>query len=316
MRTLAAALLVALLLPACSSRPAPDVGLTRNSGSAGDAPSPAAASSDSEATTAPTPSATPLVSGAAAPPSDDPEVEGEQRPAPTHPTPAASGGTDPQPQDATATEPPPSNDTSVASSPAEPGTYTYATDGSMTMTGGTPHPLPDTTSLDAEAPSDGRQRTVRDLRDEDGRGQVTETTLIYDHAGVFVSRVKVTSDMGGGLRNVREWQVEPPGLLAPAGAEPGDHSQFTMRSTDTTARVSVEFVRREILEVAGVSVETIVTSIDIVVSGAIQGKQTTTAWVRPSDFLTVKEQVQSDFSSGALRVRTSYQAELDRLTPS
>lgn len=313
MRTFAAAVLLALILPACSSQPAADLDRIGGSESAHSAPSPTGQASTSEATPAPDPA--PSVSSAAAAPTAEPDVAAERRPAPIQPTPATSGGSGAPPQDVGATEPP-NSDSSVASRPAEPGTYTYATDGSMTITGGTPHRLPDTTTLHAGTPSDGRQRTVRDLRDEDGRGQVTETTLLYNDTGVFVSRVKVTSDLGGGLRNVREWRVDPPGLLAPAGAEPGDRSEFTMRSADTTARVSVELLRREPVEIGAVRVDTIVTSIDIVVSGAIEGRQETTAWVRPSDFLTVKEHVESDFSSGALRVQMSYRAELQRLTPS
>lgn len=304
------ALLLAVVLAGCSSPPADVAGPREVSSGGGDA-MPAA------------PAETDVPAGPASPAVDGPTAAGAPQEGAATPTGSATAApAPPPPTDGGAAEddgeaPPPGDDTGApAPRPVEPGTYTYATDGSMTITGGTPRRLPDRTTFRAEAPADGRQHTARDLRDDDGRGQVTETTLLYTDAGVLLSFVKVTSDLGGGLRSVREWRVDPPGLLAPAGAEPGERNQFTMRGGDTTARVTVELLRREDVEVAGQRVETMVTRIDIVVTGAVEGEQTTTAWVRPSDFLTIKEDVDSHFSSGAIAIEMSYRAELVGLDPS
>lgn len=161
----------------------------------------------------------------------------------------------------------------------------------------------------------GEQLAVRDVRDTDGRGQVTATGFVYRDDGVYLSLVRASSELGGGLRDTREWRLEPPELLVAADAEPGYVNTFTMRNADTTAAVTVELLRHETVPIAGQPVATVVTRIHIELSGAVQGTQTTTAWTRPADLLTVKEHVESEVTNGALQLRSAYRAVIQHLEP-
>lgn len=241
----------------------------------------------------------------------------------------ATGPAEPEPQQTSTgapptgerSEPDPHTDepevaTSTAASPRAAGTYRYDTDGYMEATGGDRRSLPDVTTLTVGDANASGQHDVRDVRDEDGRGRVTENTLVYRDDGVYLSRVKVTTDVGGGVRDVREWALDPPELLVSTGAEPGYQRTFAMRNVDTTAQVTVELTGRETLTVDGQRVDTVVTRIHIVLSGSVEGTQTTTAWSRPADLLTVQEHVQSDARNGPLRVRFDYRATLQTLEPS
>ncbi|HEX2240593.1 MAG TPA: hypothetical protein VHJ82_05580, partial [Actinomycetota bacterium] len=76
--------------------------------------------------------------------------------------------------------------------PLQEGTYTYDTDGKATVSGGS-RQMPEETTLSADAPRDGVQRLVRDLRDNDGNGTVVETHVGFANDGVYLSYVKTTS---------------------------------------------------------------------------------------------------------------------------
>jgi hypothetical protein len=212
----------------------------------------------------------------------------------------------------------PGADTSSASAAATPipqGTYSYDTDGDVTISGGAPRPLPSTTLLTASAPSGATQRSIRDLRDSEGMGTVTETDLVYQPEGVYISRVKVTVNFPGGLTDVRELKPDTPALIAPTGGGPGFSTSFVLKGSGTTADVTVKALRNEKLTIAGGQVETVVVEVKIVFSGALTGQQNSTAWILQKNLLTVKEQVSSDIQNGPIRAVTNYQATLKSLTP-
>src|SRR5207237_1671421 len=94
-------------------------------------------------------------------------------------SPAASGGSNAAP-----------------AKPRQPGTYTYDTSGQTTYGGGFSSQMPSQTSLKADPPSGVVQRSVRDLRDSQGNGSVTETWLEFRTDGVYLGRVRNTFTFG------------------------------------------------------------------------------------------------------------------------
>lgn len=245
--------------------------------------------------------------------SEESSAAGEQSPSSQGQAGATSGGGG---GSAKATSP--GADTSSASAAATPipqGTYSYDTDGDVTISGGAPRPLPSTTTLTASGASGATQRSVRDLRDSEGMGTVTETDLVYQADGVYITRVKVTVNFPGGLTDVRELKADAPALIAPTGAGPGFSTNFVLKGSGTTADVSVKALRTEKLTIGGQQVETVVVETKIVFSGSLTGQQTSTSWVWPKHLLIAKEQVSSDVQNGPIRAVTNYEATLKSLSP-
>lgn len=203
-----------------------------------------------------------------------------------------------------------------AAAPVDPGTYTYDTRGERKISGGTRQKFPPATTLEVRAPQGETQYSRRDLRDEDGNGTVTETDLVYTAQGVRLARLKITSNFGSGLTDVREFRPEPPVMLAPTGAGPGDVVRFTLQGSGTTVRVTVRIRKPQTLTIGGRSVETQLVTIDAVFSGALEGKQHTLAWIDPENLLTVKEHVTTDVRNGPVEVHSEYEATLRSLDPS
>lgn len=203
-------------------------------------------------------------------------------------------------------------------SPAAPipaGTYEYDTDGEMTLSGGQPRKMPRVTTLAVAGPSGNEQRSVRDLRDSEGIGQVTETRLRYLPDGIHLSYVKVTFNFPGGLSDVREFNVSPPELLAPTGGGPGFKRSFTMKGSGTTATVSIQALRWEIVKIGNSSIRSVVVKTAIEFSGAIQGRQDSTTWFWPKHLLALREEVRGNVQNGPIRARSEYVAVLRSPTP-
>lgn len=208
-----------------------------------------------------------------------------------------------------------SSSASAAATPIPQGTYSYDTDGEVTISGGAPRRLPSTTILTARGPNGATQRSIRDLRDSEGMGTVTETDIVYEPDGVYITRVKVTVNFPGGLTDVRELKADAPALIAPTGAGPGFSTTFVLKGSGTTADVSVKALRMEKLTIGGEQLETVVVDTNILFSGALTGEQTSTSWIWAKHLLIVKEQVSSDIQNGPIRAVTNYQATLKSLTP-
>lgn len=196
-----------------------------------------------------------------------------------------------------------------APSPIAEKTYDYATDGTVTVSGGT-RDMPSTTTLTAARADGVEQTTVRDLRDGDGNGTVTETKLFYRSDGVRLAYVKVMSSFSGGLTDVREFKLDPPEMLAPAGVRPGYTHSFKMSGSGTEADVTIEVLERSRISIDGRSLVAFVTRVTIVFSGAIEGHQVSTNWFWSRNFLPLKEKVNQDVQNGPIRVRSNYTAVL------
>lgn len=202
-----------------------------------------------------------------------------------------------------------------SATPLAEGTYEYDTDGQVVLSGGPPRDLPATTTLTGQKPNGVAQRRVRDLRDAEGNGTVTETDLEFRPDGVYITRVKVTVSFPGGVTDVRELKTEKPELIAPTGGGPGFATSFVMTGSGTTAEVSIRVLRAETISIGGRSVEAQVAETKIVFSGALRGHQTSTCWFWPKHIVAVKEVVSADIQNGPIRAQTEYEATLRSLTP-
>jgi hypothetical protein len=192
------------------------------------------------------------------------------------------------------------------------GTYGYSTDGQTTVSGNS-HPMPDRTTLSAQAPRSGEQRDLRDLRDGDGNGQLIETHLLYKPEGVYLTYLKVTSTFPGGLTDVREFDIPKPQPIAPTGVGPGYTQSFSVKGSGTRADVTLKALRREKVTIGGSSVTTLVVDTKIVFSGSLKGEQHSTSWFWGKHVLAVKEQVHTDVTNGPIRVQSDYEAVLEHL---
>lgn len=193
-----------------------------------------------------------------------------------------------------------------------PATYEYATEGERTVSGNRQQ-MPSTTTLTAESPANEEQRQIRDLRDVDGNGTLTESRLLYRSDGVFLTYVKVTSKFPGGLTDVREFRLPRPQLLAPAGGGPGFQRSFSMEGSGTRADVALRALRYEKVRSGGEAVKALVVTTRIVFSGALEGEQTSLAWFWPKHVMVLKERVETDVRNGPIRLRSDYEATLKDL---
>lgn len=192
------------------------------------------------------------------------------------------------------------------------GTHEYATQGERTVSGNRQE-MPSTTTLTAETSTGEEQRQIRDLRDANGNGTVTESRLLYRSDGVFLTYVKVTSKFPGGLTDVREFRLPRPQLLAPAGGGPGFERSFSMHGSGTRADVSLKALRYERVRVDGRAVTALVVATRIVFSGALEGEQVSVAWFWPEHVMVLKEQVETDVRNGPIRLQSDYEATLKDL---
>jgi hypothetical protein len=207
---------------------------------------------------------------------------------------------------------------SSATGPATPlptGTYRYDTSGTWQSSGGANRPMPAVTTLKADPASGASQRTIRDLRDQNGQGQTIETLLVYQPDGVHLAAIKVTTVLGGGITDVRDLRADPPPLIARTGGGVGDRYEFTLTGSGTTFHGVITVQRTEQLVVGGRPVTTAVAHLHVDISGAVTGSQDATAWVDPAHLDNVKEQVVTDAHAGALSTHTEYTATLQRLQP-
>lgn len=254
------------------------------------------------------PTAIPTSTGTAAVPTPAGAPTGEDPAAPVTRPPA---GAETEPSAEPTGEAPPPADVPMR----RPGTYTYDTSGSTSTSFTGERELPPETTLTVR-PADGTtQVSVRDMRGEDGRGSVTESTLVFSTEGVSLARLKVTTVVSEGFTDEREWVLDPPELIATPNAAPGDRLTFTMDDGETRADVTIEVLREEALNVGGTEVTTVVARTTTQLSGQVEGEQTTTSWIRREEFLPVREEGSSDVRSGPVRAQGDYEAQLRSLDP-
>lgn len=200
--------------------------------------------------------------------------------------------------------------------PPAPGTYRYDTSGSSTF-GGSSQPFPAVTSLRVDPAQGPRQHSVRDLRDPSGNGSYSDTWLQYQPQGVLLEELKITTVVGGGgFTDVRDFKPNPPALVAPTGAKPGDHVDFDVSGSGIQAHVHVDVLRHEPVVIGGQSLDTLVARVTTTFSGDVSGTSTADGWLSPQYRLTVKEHSVSDISSRFGKAHSDYTAVMQRVTPS
>lgn len=205
-----------------------------------------------------------------------------------------------------------------AAQPAAPGTYEYDTDGETETSGalGGTEELPELTTLEVRAADGARQRSIRDMRDENGDGTVTTTDLLYRDDGVYVEYLEITA-RDSGVTFTFEFVIDPPELVVPTNPSPGFHTEFSTESTNGGIRadVTIDITDRETVTIGGTSVDTIVLVTHIEFEGDIDGESTSTDNIDPQRSLRVREDSVSDIRFGPTTAHTEYVATLRSLSP-
>jgi hypothetical protein len=243
----------------------------------------------------------------------------------TEPTPAmgrpAAASVEPtstsNPSTEEATEAPPEPLPFASWGPAPAGRYQYATVGTSGIDGDE-HPLPDQTTLRVSDPGrDGFQARVRDLRNEQGYGQLLAYDLHVRDNGIELSRITTATRVRllGGMTDTRTFAADPPGPLVTTGDHVDSSHQFTMYSGATTIAMTIRIQGIESVSIGGTDVDAVVLEQHLVFDGDIEGTTTARAWLQLGDLLLLREQVDADLTSRDVRHVTSYSAELLSLTP-
>lgn len=256
----------------------------------------------------------------------EPKAAGSPSPSlqtPSSPTPGATSSSPGKSSGGSASTPAPGGQTTTGPAPgAKPfvprpaGVYSYATSGQTQLTGAIKrtYGMPPTTTLTVDPGSGGAQRSVRDFRDEDGNGRVTEMRIRSAANGFYLEYLRNTTKIAG-VTDVRTFQPNPPPLILRAGAPNGDHLTFTIEGSGVTAMSEVDVLRRETITIGGKSLQAIVIRIHTTFSGDVEGEETATNWLRPSDGLLLRDQSNATVDAGFTTVKTNYLATLKNLTP-
>jgi hypothetical protein len=198
--------------------------------------------------------------------------------------------------------------------PAAPGTYKYNTDGTSSF-GATTSTPPPVTTLVIDPPAGTRQHTTRDARDSSGNGSLTETTLDYQPSGVLLVELKITTKAFG-FTDVQHFVANPPAIVVPTGAKPGDHIELDASGTGTNVHVVIDFQRRETMTIGGQAVDTLVAHQTATLSGKITGTQTTDSWAALKYSLIVRDHSVGNVTVYGSKSHSDVTSQLQQLTPS
>jgi hypothetical protein len=202
---------------------------------------------------------------------------------------------------------------STPAKPAAPGTYKYDTSGSTSFGAQNSKP-PAVTTLTVDPPAGTRQHSTRDDRDASGNGSLTETTLDFQPQGVLLVELKITTKAIG-ITDVEDFVANPPALVAPTGAKPGDHLELDLSGSGTNVHVSIDVQRHETLTIGGQSTDTLVAHQVATLSGKISGTLTADMWLSPQYDLTVKDHTVSDVTAYGAKAHSDITSQLQKLTP-
>lgn len=233
--------------------------------------------------------------------------------APTTRPAAATGGTARPTTPVAPPAPPPA--AAPATGPPPAGVYRYDTSGSSTFGLG-PIPFPAVTTLMVDSATGTRQRSVRDLRDPAGAGDLGESVFDYRADGVHLVSLRLTTRVAG-TSDVRELRPPAPVLFLPTTARPGAHYEFDIpANAGAPAHVVVDVVREEQVTVGGQAVGALVIrAATTLPPGPVSGRQELTVWFDRGSRLIVKERQVTDATAGLLTFHSEYDATLQRLTP-
>lgn len=200
--------------------------------------------------------------------------------------------------------------------PPAAGMYRYDTSGATTLAG-TTVVFPAITTLAVDPASGTVQHSTRNLRNAAGDGTATEFTLDHRPAGVFLVGLRITTGFSG-MTDV--WDLSPASavLLLPTGAQPGTHLESNLAAGGGVARLVVDILGAERVNVGGQAVDTLVMRAVVTLPpGDVTGRQELTVNVDPRSRLWVREHGVADASAagGLLTLHSDYTATLQRLTP-
>lgn len=208
------------------------------------------------------------------------------------PSPAGQGSSAPLPASA-----------APSLTPMAPGTYRYATSGTDRVSGpvSSSHPLPDTTTATVIDQGDGTLLLRRDLRLDNGDGQLVEYVLRPTAGNYELVRVHiVTHELGN--TDDRSLQVNERAVYFPADRAATPSSTFTLSGSGVNASAHLSFVDN-----GGVTAVTAGFSF----SGELSGSLSTNASFRDVDGFTLSEEVHGDVSFSGVRYQVDYKATLE-----
>jgi hypothetical protein len=104
-------------------------------------------------------------------------------------------------------------------------------------------------------------------------------------------------------------------MLLPTGARPGDHMEFTMSGSGTTAHVTINVLRDEPVVIGSQTVNTLAIHTVASLSGRVSGTQSSDTWVSPELDLVAKEHIVNEATSSGLRAHTDQTSTLQSLVP-
>lgn len=191
--------------------------------------------------------------------------------------------------------------------PATPGRYEYATAGELVTPLGS-SPLPESSSLVVEPATGTRQRTTRVVGEGGGATFTTETVFDYRAGGIHL--VTLTQTVSALVFTETETLVPPaPVLLVPTGAVAGYRNELDVPVlSGGTARLSVEVLRREPVNVGNRAVDAVVVRVATTLPDATADL---TVWLAPEHGIYVRDQ--SVLTAGVARITT--ESTLRSLTP-
>lgn len=250
----ALALLALAALTACSSSD------DKDSAASGASPTPTAASSPSSSAS---PDAGSGAGASAAP--------GASAGSGASATPSTAGGDG---------APRPSATAATATKATPPGTYTYDSSGTQTISGGK-QAVSSTATLTVSEVIDGSQTST--LHNSQGE---TEQDLVVRSNGTYLATLTISSPTVN-----KEFPFSPPALLLADPAKVGATWSWRSTSTDgsTTVTASNKVVRTETLTVGGQKVASVVVQTRLVITGKdLSYTADATNWVAPAYRLPVK----------------------------
>jgi hypothetical protein len=124
-----------------------------------------------------------------------------------------------------------------------------------------------------------------------------------------------TTTRGFGVTDVTDLVANPPALVGPTGVRPGASLQFTLSGSGETARVKIDFVRLEQVDIGRQSVESLLTHQVATLSGKLNGTQTTDSWVVPTNGQSIKDHTIVDGTAFGASVKSDVTSTLEALTP-
>lgn len=197
--------------------------------------------------------------------------------------------------------------------PPAPGTYSYDTTGTLSYLG-TTKPYPAVTSLVVDPVAGTVQHALRELRNG-GDGFVIEQTYDYRPEGIAVDQQRLTVTLGA-IKTVKTLYPTAAALWFGTNDRPGAHHEFDLQGKDISAHETVDLLRVERITVGGQSVDAHVVRTTLTFAGSASGRITLDQWFVRSARVVGKEHLDGDVKASIVRLTTSYDATLQRLTPS